>query len=51
MLPQDIIILHYVLNVQNLVFGETDQQTIYVYLNKLDEMPELTWEGVPQLFI
>ena len=28
-----------------------DKQTIYVYLNKLDEMPELTWEGVPQLFI
>ena len=27
-----------------------DKQTIYVYLNKLDEMPELTWEGVPQLF-
>ena len=28
-----------------------DKQTIYVYLNKLDEMPELTWEEVPQLFI
>ncbi len=27
-----------------------DNQTIYVYLNKLNEMPELVWNGVPQLF-
>lgn len=27
-----------------------DDQTIYVYLNKLNEMPELNWPGVPQLF-
>lgn len=27
-----------------------DDQEIYVYLNKVDEMPELTWQGVPQLF-
>lgn len=26
-----------------------DEQTIYVYLNKLDSMPEITWSGVPQL--
>jgi hypothetical protein len=25
-------------------------QTIYVYLNRLDEMPQLTWQGVPQLY-
>lgn len=25
------------------------KQTILVYLNKLDSMPELTWSGVPQL--
>ena len=27
-----------------------DDQTIYVYLNRLDEMPQLTWQGVPQLY-
>lgn len=27
-----------------------DDQVIYVYLNKLPAMPELTWQGVPQLF-
>lgn len=27
-----------------------DSQIIYVYLNKLDEMPALNWPGVPQLF-
>lgn len=27
-----------------------DRQTIYVYLNKLDKMPRLTWPGVPMLF-
>lgn len=27
-----------------------DNQTIYVYLNKLSAMPELAWQGVPQLF-
>lgn len=27
-----------------------DGQTIYVYLNKLDEMPELKYNGVPLLF-
>lgn len=26
-----------------------DQQIIYVYLQKLDSMPELTWTGVPLL--
>ena len=26
-----------------------DLQTIYVYLNKLDELPALNWPGVPQL--
>ena len=26
-----------------------DEQTIFVYLNKLNSMPELTWPGVPQL--
>lgn len=26
-----------------------DSQTIYVYLNRLDEMPALNWQGVPQL--
>lgn len=30
------------------VYG--DDQEIYVYLNKVDKMPELMWEGVPQLF-
>ena len=25
-------------------------QTIYLFFNKLDSMPELTWNGVPQLF-
>lgn len=28
-----------------------DHQTIYVYLNKLSEMPRLAWQGVPQLFV
>ena len=27
-----------------------DEQEIYVYLNKIDKMPELMWQGVPQLF-
>lgn len=27
-----------------------DEQIIYVYLNKLPAMPELTWQGVPELF-
>lgn len=27
-----------------------DNQEIYIFLNKLIEMPELTWTGVPQLF-
>ena len=27
-----------------------DEQTIYVYLNKLDRMPELKYNGVPLLF-
>ncbi len=27
-----------------------DHQTIYVYLNRLDSMPELAWAGVPQLY-
>lgn len=27
-----------------------DDQTIYVFLNKLDNMPELAWTGVPMLF-
>lgn len=27
-----------------------DDQVIYVYLNKLEEMPKLTWTGVPQLY-
>ena len=27
-----------------------DSQIIYVYLNKLSTMPELTWQGVPELF-
>lgn len=27
-----------------------DDQTIYVYLNRLNEMPQLAWEGVPMLF-
>lgn len=26
-----------------------DDQEIYVYMQKLDAMPELTWDGVPQL--
>lgn len=26
-----------------------DNQIIYVYLNELDEMPQLMWQGVPQL--
>lgn len=28
-----------------------DNQTIYVYLNKLNEMPTINWLGVPQLFV
>jgi len=28
-----------------------DDQVIYVYLNRLSSMPELTWQGVPQLFV
>lgn len=27
-----------------------DHQDIYIYLNKLEKMPELTWTGVPELF-
>ena len=27
-----------------------DDQVIYVYLNRLDAMPELAWRGVPLLF-
>ena len=27
-----------------------DNQIIYVYLNKLPSMPDLTWQGVPELF-
>lgn len=27
-----------------------DNQEIYIYMQKLDKMPELTWEGVPGLF-
>ena len=27
-----------------------DDQIIYVYLNKLPSMPDLTWHGVPELF-
>lgn len=27
-----------------------DDQDIYIYMNKLEEMPELRWEGVPMLF-
>lgn len=27
-----------------------DDQTIYVYLNRMEQMPELAWNGVPQLF-
>lgn len=27
-----------------------DDQIIYVYLNKLQAMPDLTWQGVPELF-
>ena len=27
-----------------------DDQVIYVYMQKLETMPELAWEGVPQLF-
>ena len=27
-----------------------DNQEVYIYLNKLDEMPTLTWAGIPQLF-
>ena len=26
------------------------EQTIYIYFNILDAMPQLTWKGVPQLF-
>lgn len=28
-----------------------DFQTIYVYLNKLNEMLAINWSGVPQLFM
>lgn len=27
-----------------------DNQTIFVYLNRLDEMPKMNWLGVPELF-
>lgn len=33
---------------QSGIYG--DEQEIYVYLNKVDKMPELIWRGVPQLF-
>lgn len=28
-----------------------DDQDIYIYLNKIEKMPELTWTGVPELFV
>ena len=28
-----------------------DHQDIYIFLNKVEEMPELTWKGVPELFV
>ena len=28
-----------------------DNQEIYIFMNKLDEMPRLSWSGVPQLFV
>lgn len=27
-----------------------DQQTIYIYMQKLEEMPALRWNGIPQLY-
>lgn len=27
-----------------------DNQDIYIYLEKIQQMPELTWDGVPELF-
>lgn len=27
-----------------------DDQTICIYLNRVDQLPELTWQGVPYLF-
>lgn len=27
-----------------------DSQDIYIYLNRIAKMPELTWDGVPELF-
>ena len=27
-----------------------DNQEIYIFLSKINEMPKLTWSGVPQLF-
>lgn len=27
-----------------------DNQDIYIFMNKLDEMPRMSWRGVPQLF-
>lgn len=28
-----------------------DNQDIYIFMNKLDEMPRLSWNGVPHLFV
>ena len=28
-----------------------DNQDIYIYMNKIDKMPLLNWNGVPQLFV
>lgn len=28
-----------------------DRQEIYIYLNRIEEMPKLTWTGVPELFV
>lgn len=28
-----------------------DNQDIYIFMNRLDEMPKLNWSGVPQLFV
>lgn len=32
---------------QSGIWGDT--QDIYIFMNKLDEMPKLSWEGIPQL--
>lgn len=28
-----------------------DNQDIYIFMNRLEEMPRLSWKGVPQLFV